>query len=101
MAACCETKSAPTRQEFLTTKLRNFRTFLEPYCVTEDLQAKLTVYDSLDAVMPWLLQGVAAVRLGQTEAVVSRFCEPFGAAATDDFRTRVRRTIQMFADVLA
>ena len=102
MAACCnQSAPPPTKEEFLTQKLENFRAFLEPHCTTPDLQEKLKTYSSLKAVMPWLYQAAAVVRAGQIEAAVTKFCESFGnAGKTDAFRTRIRRTLQMFADVM-
>lgn len=85
----------------MTQKLRNFRAYLEPHCVTPDLKKNLETYNSLTAVMPWLYQAVAIVRAGQIEAAVNKFCDAFGdAGKTDEFRTRIRRTLQMFADVM-
>ena len=100
MGDCCQTP--PTKEAFLKEKLKNFRNFLEPHCGTPELKEKLAAYNSLEAVLPWIYQAVAIVRAGQTEAAVAKFCEAFGAAGqTDEFRTRIRRTLQMFADVLA
>ena len=99
MSACCE--ATPTKEEFLTQKLRNFRAFLEPHCNTPELQKQLATYSNLSAVLPWLYQASAIVRAGQIEPAVTKFCEAFGdAGKTDEFRTRIRRTLQMFADVM-
>ena len=104
MAACCSQPptKAPTKEEFLAQKLENFRAFLEPHCTTPDLQEKIKTYSNLGAVMPWLYQAAAIVRAGQIEAAVAKFCEAFGdVGKTEVFRTRIRRTLQMFADVIS
>jgi hypothetical protein len=90
----------PTKEQFLTAKLKNFRSFVEPYCQTPELQAHLRQFQSLEDVMPYLLQVAALVRAGQRQLVLDQFCSPFGDAADEPFRARVERYIQMFADVL-
>jgi hypothetical protein len=91
-----------TRVKFLEEKLRNFRAFLEPHCGADvELKARLATYNDLDAVMPFLLQAVAAVKAGQREAVLSAFCDPFGPAADAAFRAKVQRYLDMFVEVLA
>jgi cytochrome P450 len=91
-----------TTQGFLEQKLRNFRAFIEPHCATEQQKAKLKQYDSLDAVMPFLLQAVAAEKLGQTDALVAKFCDGFqvDAETLPPFRAKVRRYLDMFREVL-
>ncbi len=101
--SCCQPKTGgPSKAEFLSGKLRNFRAFLEPYCGTDvELKTRLQTYNDLDAVMPFLLQAVAAVKAGQREAVLSAFCDPFGPAADSAFRVKVQRYLDMFVEVLA
>jgi hypothetical protein len=101
--SCCEpahSSPAPTKEAFLTTKVQNFRTFLAPHCRTPELQAVLERYKSLDDVMPYLVQVAALVKAGQTAMVVDQVCDPFGPSADEAFRARVRRYVEMFADVL-
>jgi hypothetical protein len=101
--SCCEPAHpsvAPTKEAFLTAKVQNFRLFLAPYCRTPEHQAVLERYTSLEDVMPYLLQVAGLVKAGQTDLVVNQVCEPFGTSADDAFRTRVRRYVEMFADVL-
>jgi len=91
-----------SKQEFIEQKLKNLKAFLTPYCTTPELLKNVEVYNSVESVMPWLYQANAMVRVGQIEALVSKFCEAFGEAGkTEEFRTRIRRTLQMFADVLS
>lgn len=100
--SCCEVAVPQTTQVFLEQKLRNFRAFVEPHCVTEQQKASLKQYDSLDAVMPFLIKAVAAEKLGQTETVVAKFCEGFqlDATALPPFRAKVLRYVTMFREVL-
>lgn len=102
MATCCNPAAKSlTKEEFIKQKLENFRAFLEPHCTTPDLQEKLKTYNSINSVLPWLYQAATIVRAGQIEPAVTKFCEAFGAVGqTEDFRTRIRRTLQMFADIM-
>ena len=98
--SCCPTTMS--KQEFIEQKLKNLKAFLTPYCSTPELLKNVEVYNSVESVMPWLYQANAMVRVGQIEALVNKFCEAFGEAGkTEEFRTRIRRTLQMFADVLS
>jgi hypothetical protein len=47
--SCC---AKPTREQFLTEKLANFKKYLEPFCTTEEMKTALLSYSSLDAAMP-------------------------------------------------
>ena len=88
-----------TKAEFLSSKLKNFRAFVEPYCSTDEQRAALETYNSLESVMPLLLQAVAAQRVGQADAVVAKFCTEF-PNADDAFRAKISRYLTMFCDVL-
>jgi len=99
--SCCTAPQQPTKTEFLAAKLRNFRAFLEPHCGTDQLREAVKVYDSVEKVMPYLLQAVAATKAGQGPQVLQAFCEPFGAAGEDPaFRAKVQRYLDMFVAVL-
>ncbi len=99
MSCCSEPTNQKTKAMFLEEKLKNFKVFLEPYCSTAEAKSAIKTYDSLEAVMPFLLQAVAASRMSQTEALVTRFCEAF-PTADDAFRVKVGRYFAMFCDVL-
>ena len=98
MSCCIE--PTLTKAEFLSSKLKNFRAFVEPYCLTDQQRAALDTYKSLDSVMPFLLQAVAAQRVGQADAVVEMFCKEF-PTADDAFKTKIGRYFSMFCDVLS
>jgi hypothetical protein len=93
--SCCQ----PSRKAFLEEKLKNFRTFLEPHCGTEELKGRLKEFSEVDSVMPFMLQAVALKAAGQLDGAVAQFCDNFpnGDVA---FRTKVGRYFHMFADVL-
>lgn len=97
--SCCQPQS---RREFLTTKLTNFRNYLETYCTTDELKARLTEFKDLDSVMPFLLQAVALKHVGQLEATVDTLCDAFPVASDDRgaFRKKIGRYMDMFVDVL-
>ena len=97
--SCCVEPTATTKADFIAAKLKNFRAFVEPYCATADQRAALSTYDSVDAVMPFLLQAVAAQRVGQSEALLAKFCAEF-PSADDAFRAKVGRYLSMFCEVL-
>lgn len=100
MSCCSEPSTNPkTKAMFLEEKLKNFKAFIEPYASSDETKSAIKAYDSLEAVMPFLLQAVAASRMSQTEALVSRFCEAF-PTADDAFRVKVGRYFAMFCDVL-
>ena len=98
--SCCAAAPPTTKAEFLTAKLKNFRGFVEPYCTTAEQTAALQSYNSLDTVMPLLLQAVAAQRLGLGNELVDQFCAKF-PASDDAFRVKVGRYLAMFCDVLS
>ena len=97
MSCCTEPK---TRAEFLTAKLKNFRAFVEPYCATAEQKEALQSYNSLDTVMPYLLQAVVAQRLGLAADVLDQFCAKF-PASDEAFRLKVGRYLAMFCEVLS
>ena len=97
--SCCTEPTAITKADFITAKLKNFRAFVEPYCASAEQRAALTTYDSVDAVMPFLLHAVAAQRMGQTEALLSKFCASF-PSADDAFKAKISRYLNMFCEVL-
>ena len=93
---CC---SQLTRKEFLETKLRNFKAYVEPFCISETTRARLNSFQDLDTVMPYLLQAVALSRAGQLDAAVDSFCAEF-PEAPQEFRVKISRYLSMFVDVL-
>ena len=97
MSCCSETT---TKKEFLETKLKNFRTFLEPHCNTDLLKQRLSSLATIEDVMPYVLQVTAMSKAGQTELLVDQFCAEFGSSATEEFRHKVRRYLEMFVTVL-
>lgn len=96
---CCS-ETPPTKKEFLETKLKNFRTFLGPYCETETLKQRLASLATLQDVIPYLIQATAMSKAGQSELLVEQFCAEFGPLVTEEFRTKVRRYLEMFITVL-
>lgn len=100
--SCCSTTPAPTRAEFLDQKLKNFRAFVAPHCATPAAQDHLKTYSSIEAAMPLLLKAVAAERLGQSDALVDKFCESLTIDAKDlpAFREKAKRYLAMFCEVL-
>jgi len=95
MAACCSTLS---RAQFLEQKLKNFRAFVSPLCLTDDQKARLTEYDSVESVMPFLLQLVALKRSGTLAATLDSFAEDLKGDAA--WRAKLGRYADMFCDVL-
>ena len=97
--SCCEPQS---RKDFLSNKLANFRTYLAPYCTTEELKQRLAEYNDMDSVMPFLLQAIALKQVGQLDTSVQSFCDAFPVPTEDAeaFRTKVGRYMKMFVDVL-
>jgi hypothetical protein len=67
------------------------------------MKAALTQYDSVDAVMPFLLKVLAAEKLGQSELLLDKFCEGFSVeeAGRVAFRAKVKRYLDMFREVLS
>ena len=98
--SCCE--KTVTRQTFLEEKLRNFKAFLTTHSSSEELKTALDKFDTLDSIMPFLLQAVAAHSLGKSDALLDKFCEPFAldADALPPFRAKVQRYLDMFREVL-
>ena len=106
---CCSGVSASTapkhstsRAEFLTLKLSNFKAYLEPFCTTESLRAKLEQYASLEAAMPFMLQAVA-LRAAGAPLPVEPFVAEFSILEQKErqaFATKVERYFNMFCDVL-
>ena len=101
MSCCAPTPLTATA--FLEQKLKNFRAFVEPHCTSPDMKAALTQYDSVDAVMPFLLKVLAAEKLGQSELLLDKFCEGFSVeeAGRVAFRAKVKRYLDMFREVLS
>ena len=99
MSCCDKTES---KQEFLEQKLKNFRAFVEPYCLTELQKDTLAQYSSLEAVMPSLIKAIAAQRIGQSEALLNQFCAGFSMESEEAvaFRAKVKRYFDMFVEVL-
>jgi hypothetical protein len=98
--SCCDKPKEPlTKADFLKSKLQNFRAFVEPHCATDEQRAALKNYDTVEAVMPLLLQAVAAQRVGQSEAMLAKFCSTF-PTADDAFKAKVARYLGMFCEVL-
>lgn len=97
--SCCEPQS---RKDFLNSKLANFRSYLAPYCTTEELKLRLTEYNDMDSVMPFLLQAIALKQVGQLDTSVQSFCDAFPVPTVEAtaFRTKVGRYLNMFVDVL-
>lgn len=97
--SCC---AKPTREQFLTEKLANFRKYVEPFCTTEEMKAALTSYSTLDAAMPFLLQAVMLRQSsGSVNSAVDAFCSKFDLGdQADAFREKVARYIGMFTEVL-
>ena len=93
---CC---SQLTRKEFLETKLRNFKAYVEPFCTSETTRARLNSFQDLDTVMPYLLQAVALSKAGQKDTAVNSFVAEF-PGATPEFRDKISRYLSMFVDVL-
>ncbi len=94
-------KCCVSREAFLTEKLLNFKRFVEPYCLTDEMKEALETYSSLDSAMPLLLQAVAISATGTLDPCVNAFCDKFPEASKDEaFRTKVARYIHMFVEVL-
>ena len=96
---CC-TPATVSRKDFLEQKLKNFRAFLEPLCVTEAQKARLAEYNDVEAVMPFLLQALALRTAGTLPAAVNTFTAEFTAPDQAAFHSKVERYINMFCDVL-
>ena len=96
--SCCE-PAAITKADFIAAKLKNFRAFVEPYCATKEQREALKTYDSVDSVMPYLLQAIAAQRVGQSEVILAKFYSEF-PSADDAFKVKVGRYLNMFCEVL-
>ncbi len=96
--SCCEPQS---RRDFLNSKLANFRAFVAPYCLTDELQQRLAEYKDMDTVMPVLLQAVAMKQVGQLESMIQTFCDAFPVPGEEReaFDTKVGRYITMFVEV--
>jgi len=89
------------RKAFLEEKLKNFRVFLEPHCVSDELKAYLSKFHDLDSVLPYLLQCVALHKAGLLDSSVETLCEELPVcedrpAVVD----KIKRYINMFVDVL-
>ena len=97
--SCCVEPKALTKGEFITAKLKNFHAFIEPHCSTEDQKKVLATYTTVEDVMPFLLQVVAAHRLGKQDALLNTFCASF-PSADDAFRSKLSRYMNMFCEVL-
>lgn len=92
---CCE----PTdRKTFLEEKLKNFRNYLEPHCLTDEHKAYLSKFTDLDTVMPYLLQCILLHKAGQLDSTVDTFCEKLPGKA--EVSAKVKRYLNMFVDVL-
>ena len=94
--SCCV---KPTREQFLTEKLANFKRYLEPHCTTEEHKTALAKYNTLDSAMPYLLQAVAVSSTGSLTSLVDAFCAKF-PSPPEGFREKVSRYILMFVEVL-
>lgn len=94
--SCC----APDRKEFLTTKLSNFRKFLEPHCVTDEHKAYLAKFKDLDSVMPYLLQCIVLHKAGTLKGAVDEFCRSLPATTDKEVPVKIHRYMDMFMDVL-
>ena len=96
--SCCQ----PTeRKAFLEEKLRNFRAYLEPHCISDEHKAHLTKFKDLDSVMPYLLQCVVLSKAGQLDSTVEQFCQTLPASAESNaVVAKVKRYMNMFVDVL-
>jgi hypothetical protein len=79
-------------------KLKNFRNYLEPHCVSDEHKAYLTKFKDLDSVMPYLLQCVLLHRAGQLDSTVEQFCQTLPASS--EVVIKVKRYMNMFVDVL-
>jgi hypothetical protein len=99
MSCCTETPMMPTKKEFLESKLKNFRAFLEPHCTTDPLKQRLASLQTIEDVMPYVLQVTAMSKAGQSELLVEQFCSEFGNI-NEEFRHKVRRYLEMFVTVL-
>ena len=100
---CCSTAPHPatvSRKAFLEQKLKNFRAFLEPLCVTDAQKARLAEYSDIESVMPFLLQALALRTAGTLPAAISSFTAEFTAPDQPAFHAKVERYISMFCDVL-
>ena len=96
--SCCQ----PTeRKAFLEEKLKNFRTFLEPHCSTDEHKDYLVKFKDLDSVMQYLLQCVLLHKAGQLDATVEQFCQTLPASSESSaVVSKVKRYMNMFVDVL-
>jgi hypothetical protein len=96
--SCCQPVD---RKTFLEEKLKNFRVFLEPHCVSDELKDYLGKFNDLDSVMPYLAQCVILYKSGQLDAAVEKFCETLPATSERDaVVVKVKRYLNMFVDVL-
>ncbi len=90
-----------SRAVFLEEKLKNFRAYVAPHCDTKEKQQRLADFASVDAVMPYLLQAVALRQAGTLEQAVEGFTAEFvNVPEPEAFKSKVRRYIDMFCDVL-
>jgi hypothetical protein len=94
--SCCQ----QSRKDFLTTKLGNFKAYLEAHCGTEEEKTALASFASVDAVMPYLLQAVALQRAGKLDEATAALVTHFTKDADAAFHTKVGRYITMFCEVL-
>jgi hypothetical protein len=98
---CCSTAaSAISRKAFLEQKLKNFRVFLEPLCITDAQKARLAEYNDVNSVMPFLLQALALRTAGTLTTAINSFVAEFTPPDAKAFRTKVERYVNMFCDVL-
>ena len=100
MSCCSETRD--TKHAFLTQKLSNFRALVQPLCTTDRQKAALETFQTVESVMPYLLQLLALKRLGPggVEPLVNTFLAEF-PGAPDEFKTKVGLYVDMFCDVLS
>ena len=93
--SCCQ----PSRTEFLTTKLTNFRQFLVASCAMSEEEIKqLDNFNSVDSAMPYLLNAVLLRSSGKLDDAIDALCK--GKDLKPGVRETLGRYMTMFCDVL-
>ena len=84
----------------MEAKLRNFRAYIEPLCVSEQQKALFATFKDVSSLTPYLLQALSLRAAGQLEKAIDELCKGFAAEDPAAFRVKVGRYITMFCDVM-
>lgn len=100
---CCQPKQTTVqvgKKEFLEEKLRNFRTYLLGFAVTEEQKASLDTYSDLSQVLPMLAQLIPLQRTAKLSVAVEGFAKAFNRSEDAAFKGKVQRYLECFTEVL-